>query len=265
MRADGNAAQLDWSAAGLAGGYETAIETGTGSAFGGVALGYAKSHGAVAARHSILDVDAVYAGIYGGWTDGPWSVTGSMSVAANHVSTERRISFGGIEETARADYWGQAVRLTGGVAYGFELDAQTTLSPLFTIDVGWSGHGGFAETGAGALNLSGAAENWTRFDAGIGLAITHVLLTEHGEVTLDGRLVWEHAFADVVPSQTLAFAGSPTGFEVRGPDGGRDRLRLGLGVAFEATDEITIRAGYEGVLSSGQNAHAVRLGLNVTF
>lgn len=265
VRADGNAAQLDWSAAGLAGGYEKAIETGTGSAFGGMALGYTRGHGAVADRQSTLDVDAFYAGIYGGWADGPWAATGAMSVATNHVATERRISFGGIDETARASYWSQAVRLSGEIAYGFELDAATTLSPLFTIDAGWSGHGGFAETGAGALNLTGAAENWTRIDAGIGVAITHVMLTEHGEVTLDGRLVWEHAFADVVPSQTLAFAGSSTGFEVRGPDAGRDRLRLGLGVAFEATDDITIRAGYEGVFSGGEESQAVRFGLNVKF
>jgi uncharacterized protein with beta-barrel porin domain len=265
VRSDGNAAQLDWSAAGLAGGYETAIETGAGSAFGGLALGYTRSHGAVSARQSTLDVDGFYAGIYGGWTGGPWSAKGSMSVAANHTSTERRISFADIDEMASASYWSQAVQLTGEVAYGLELDAQTTLSPLFTLDAGWSGHGGFAETGAGALNLIGAAESWSRFDAGIGLAVTHVLLTEHGEVALDGRLVWEHAFADVVPSQALAFAGSPTGFEVRGPDGGRDRLRLGLGAAFAATDDVTIRAGYEGVFSPGQDSHAVRFGLNVKF
>ncbi|WP_127144324.1 autotransporter outer membrane beta-barrel domain-containing protein [Pelagibacterium montanilacus] len=265
VHADGNAAQLDWSAAGLAGGYETAIETGTGSAFGGVALGYTRSHGAVAARQSTLDVDGFHAGIYGGWVDGPWSVNGSVGVAVNHTSTERRISFGGIDETARADYWSQAVRLAGEVAYGLEFDARTTLSPLFTLDAGWSGHGGFTETGAGALNLSGAAETWARFDAGIGLAVTHVVPTEHGKVTLDGRLVWQHAFADGVPDQTMAFADSPTGFEVHGPDGGRDRLRLGLGVALEATDEITVRAGYEGVFSSGQDSQAVRFGLNMKF
>ncbi|WP_186399061.1 autotransporter outer membrane beta-barrel domain-containing protein [Stappia sp. P2PMeth1] len=125
---------------------------------------------------------------------------------------------------------------------------------MFTLDAGWSGHGGFTETGAGALNLTGASENWTRLDTGLGFAVQHVVLTESGRLTFDGRAVWEHAFA-----------GSPTGFTVNGPDAGRDRFRLGAGVSFEATEDLTIRASYGGLFSDSQQNHTANLGLNVKF
>ncbi|WP_048645304.1 autotransporter domain-containing protein [Nitratireductor soli] len=265
IEADGNAGKLDWWTAGLAGGYEGPIDVASGEAWLGFGLGYLRSHGAVDARLSTMDADNFNIGVYGGWADGPWSVAGSLAYSASSVSTERRIVFGGIDRTAEADYWNHTIGFSGEAAYGFNVAPGTTLSPLFTLDAGWSGHGGFTETGAGALNLTGASESWTRLDTGLGVALQHVILTETGKVTLDGRLLWEHAFADVVPSQNLAFAGSPTGFEVRGPDAGRDRVRLGLGLSYEATEAMTVRAGYTGLFSGNQQSHGASLGLNVKF
>jgi autotransporter-associated beta strand protein len=265
IEADGNAGKLVWWTAGLAGGYEGLIDVASGQAYAGFGVGYLRSHGSVDARLSSFDADSFNIGAYGGWTGGPWSLVGSLAYAANRISTERRIVFGGIDQTTSADYWNHTIGFSGEAAYGFDLGAGTTISPLFTLDAGWSGHGGFTERGAGALNLTGASESWTRLDTGLGFAVQHVMLTEHGKVTLDARLLWEHAFADVVPSQNLAFAGSPTGFEVRGPDAGRDRVRLGLGVAFEATEDMTIRAGYTGLFSGNQQSHGASLGLNVKF
>lgn len=262
---DGNAATLDWWSAGIAGGYQGQIDLGTGNAFAGFGLGYIRSHGSVDARLSSFDADGFHIGAYGGWTDGSWSLTGSLAYAANSISTERRIVFGGLDRTATADYWNHTIGFSGEALYGFEMGGGTTISPLFTLDAGWSGHGGFTETEAGSLNLTGASENWTRLDTGLGLAIQHVVLTESGTVTIEGRAAWEHAFADVVPGQALSFAGSPAGFTVNGPDAGRDRFRLGAGLALEATEDMTIRARYDGVFSGTQENHTASVGLNIRF
>lgn len=262
---DGNAATLDWWSAGLAGGYEGQIDLGTGKGFAGFGLGYIRSHGSVDARLSTFDADGFHIGAYGGWEDGPWTLAGSLAYAANRISTERRIVFGGIDQTANASYWNHTIGFSGEALYGFDMGGGTTLSPLFTLDAGWSGHGGFTETGAGALSLTGASESWTRLDTGFGIALQHVVLTESGRVTLDGRAVWEHAFADVVPSQSLAFAGSAAGFNVRGPAASRDRLRVGAGLAWDVAPDMTIRANYDGLFSSDQSSHSGSIGLNVRF
>lgn len=109
------------------------------------------------------------------------------------------------------------------------------------------------------------ADHWTRFDAGIGLAVTHAIMTESGRITLEGRAVWEHAFADIVPSQALMLAGSTTGFTVQGPTADRNRLRLGAGLSWDVSDDMTLRARYDGLFSGDQANHSASLGLNIRF
>lgn len=262
---DGNAEKLDWWSAGLAGGYEDALDVKRGQAYAGFGLGYIRSEASADARRSDFDSDGFHIGVYGGWSDGPWTVAGSLAYALNTISTERRMLFDKVDHKAEADYHSHTVGLSGEVLYGFDLGAGTTLSPLFTVDTGWSSRESFTEKGAGALDLAGGSEHWTRFDTGLGLALQHARFTEQGRLTLAGRAVWEHAFADIVPSQSLAFAGGPTDFEVRGPDAGRDRLRLGAGASFQATESLTLHAGYDGLFSGRYKSHTANFGFNLKF
>ncbi len=262
---DGNAATLDWWNAGLAGGYEGQIDLGAGTGFAGIGLGYIRSHGSVDARLSSVDADGFHIGVYGAWEDGAWRLAGSLAYAANRISTERNIMFGGLNRTAEADYWTHSIGFSGEAAYGMDMGGGTTLLPLFTLDAGWSGHDGFTERGADALNLTAGAESWTRLDTGLGIGISHVVPTETGRLVLEGRAVWEHAFADLAPSHSLSFAGSPTGFDVRGPAASRDRLRIGAGLARDVAPDMTIRANYDGLFSGDQSSHTGSIGLNIRF
>jgi len=260
---DGNAARLDWGNAGLAGGYEGVIDVGSGTAMAGLGFGYIRGHGAIPDRLSTFDSDGFHLGAYGAWTDGAWTLAGSLAYGAAHVATEREIAFLG--RTAEASYWTHGIGLSGEASYAVELTDGTRLAPLFTFDAGWSGHGGFTETGAGALNLTAAAQGWSRLDAGLGIALTHTILSGTGKVTLEGRAVWEHAYAEVAPSQALALAGSPAGFTVLGPDAGRDRLRLGAGISWQVSDAMSLRARYDGLFSGTQASHAAAVGLALGF
>jgi uncharacterized protein with beta-barrel porin domain len=61
-------------------------------------------------------------------------------------------------------------------------------------------------------------------------------------------------------------AGShPTGFTVKGPDAGDDRLQLGLGASFDVIADVSIRAAYEGRFSSDEQSHGTSLGLAWKF
>ena len=262
---DGNAAGLDWRTAGIAGGVENVLDVASGEAFGGIGLGYRKGRGTADARLSTLNAEDFQVGVYGGWTDGTWTLSGALSYGASRIDTDRRIVIGGIERTADADYWAHSIGISGAAAYGIDVGGGTTVSPLFTLDAGWSGHNGFAESGAGALSLSGASERWSRFDTGLGVALEHVVAARNGKMAFEGRAVWEHAFADPVPNQSLSFAGSPTGFDVRGAEGSRDRLRIGAGVAWEVTGRVTLRASYDAVLADDQVDHAAGIGFHMRF
>lgn len=260
---DGNAAYLDYWNAGLAGGYEGVVDVATGQAVGGIGFGYIRSHGSVDARLSTFDSDGLYLGAYGAWTDGSWNLAGSLAYGLNRVSTQRDIAF--IGRTAKASYWTHTVGFSGEASLGFDVAAATRIAPLLTIDAGWSGHGGFTEKGAGALNLSSGSQGWSRLDSGLGLALSHAILTENGRLVLESRAVWEHAFADVVPSQALSFGGSPTGFSVSGPNAGRDHLRVGAGLAWDVSRDMTVRARYDGLVSGRQANHSASLDLKFRF
>jgi outer membrane autotransporter protein len=262
---DGNAGALDWWTAGIAGGYEGVVDVGSGNAVAGLAFGYLRSGGTVDARLSSMDADGFHLGAYGAWTNGPWSLAGSAAYAASSISTHRQIIVGGINRTAEADYWNHTIGLSTELAYAFEMNSGFTISPLFTLDAGWSGNGGYSETGAGALGLTSTGQGYGWLDTGLGIALAHTIDTGNGKVTFDGRAVWEHAFAGTVPGADHLLAGSPVDFTVDGPDAGRDRLRLGAGLAFEIGNDMTIRARYDGLFSGNQQSHAGSVGLNVKF
>jgi outer membrane autotransporter protein len=262
---DGNAGALDWWTAGIAGGYEGVINVGSGNAMAGLAFGYLRSGGTVDARLSSMDADGFHLGAYGAWANGPWSLAGSAAYAASYVSTQRQIAFGGINRTAEADYWNHTIGLSTELAYAIETNSGFTISPLFTLDTGWSGSGGYSETGAGALGLTAAGQSYGWLDTGLGIALAHTIETDSGKVTFNGRAVWEHAFAGAVPGADHLLSGSPVGFSVNGPDAGSDRLRLGAGLAFEIGNDLTIRARYDGLFSGSQQSHAGSVGLNVKF
>ncbi len=175
------------------------------------------------------------------------------------------MAFGGIDRTAAADYWNHSIGFSGEAAYGVRIATGATLSPVLTLDAGWSGHSGFTEAGAGALNLAAESEGWARLDTDIGLALAYTMPTGSGAVTFEGRALWEHALADMVPSQSLALVGSPAGFTVSGPGTGRDRLRAGAGLSWDVSKGTALRVRYDGLFSSDQANHTASLGLSVGF
>ncbi len=260
VSADANAAALDYWQGGLAGGYEMARE----GALGGFAFGYQRGSASVAARQSQSTFDSLMLGTYGALTDGTRSIAGALTVGTSRVSTARTISVGNVTNTANADYWTQSIGLSLEATHDFDLGNGTTLSPLATLGLGWSGHGGFTETGAGAFNLTAAASGAIHLDAGLGLALSHVIETETGTMTLSGRAVWEHSFA-AASIQSMRFAGGNTPFTVQGPDAGRDRLHFGAGLAFDLDEGITMGLDYGGTFSASQQAHKASAFIGVQF
>ncbi len=135
-----------------------------------------------------------------------------------------------------------------------------------TLDAGWSGHGAFEEAGADALDLRGRSESWRRLDGGIGMALSYSMPGESGgKLLLEGRALWEHAFADILPTQALALAGSPAAFTIRGPQTGRERLRIGAGLAWDVANGTTLRARYDALLAGRQSSHNASLALSFAF
>lgn len=264
LRAE-HAGRVDWWNIGVAGGYERRLDAGSADAVVGLGISYINSDAAVKSRLSKHDIDGLFAGAYGAWSDGPWSVAGSLAYSFSRVTTLRQIRFGDVDRTARAKYSAHSLGLSGEAAYAVDLDPTTTLSPVVTFDLGPSSHGNFSEKGAGSLNLTARSESWTRANARLGAALAHSISGRDGAVSLSARALWEHAIGDLHPVQSLSLAGSQASFDVRGPELGRDRLRLSAGLLWKPSEAQQMRVGYDGAVLGEQSLHSRSISFNFKF
>lgn len=265
VNASVGAAAQQWSAAGLAGGYESALATASGYMWAGVALGYGQAATTVDARLSQMDNSVYQAAIYGGWTDKAWTLSGSAGVGLSSVNTRRTIAFGGINRVAEAQYIAGISQVTLQTEYAFELTDDLRISPFAGLAARWSGHGGFTETGAGALNLTGAPESGFEADLSLGIALSHDVHVGDATVTLEAQVAWEHALAGGSASQGMTFQGGPVPFNVQGTDDAADRIQLGAAASMKMTDALSIGASYSTVFSGTQHNHAASLTAKASF
>ncbi len=263
---DGNAAQLDWWSAGLAGGYEVSTALAGGEGRFGLGLGYLKGGADIPDRLSSLSSEGGYAGLYGQWNNGPLSLSGSLAYGASEIRTRRDILIGSINRTASTDYWNHSVGASLEAAYGFALTDSFTVSPLGTLDVSWSGHDGATETGADGLNaIIDPASAW-RLDTGLGLELAYGLALENGgSVTLTSRALWQHGFGDTTPEQAITLAGGGPGFTVAGPNAGRDRLQFGAGIAWSPAAAASLSLDYAATIAANQTSHTAQASVKIGF
>lgn len=261
VKPDGNAAETDWWTGGVSGGYEWAGP----SYIAGLSVGYLRSRADVDARNQTLTSNGFNFGAYGGWASGPWSVSGSAAFAADRISTTRNINFGGLARTATASYWAHSFSVYGEAAYAVDLSGGLTLSPIATLDAGVHKFGAATETGAGGLNLNIAARTLNRVDTGLGVALASTFTTETGLVTLDARVLWEHAFGDRTPTRGLSFASSPTAFAVNGTTASRDRVRVEIGAELQASETVSVSARYGGSFARNDSSHSAFASVKVKF
>ncbi|MCY1553479.1 Extracellular serine protease [compost metagenome] len=81
---------------------------------------------------------------------------------------------------------------------------------------------------------------------------------------LSGTVGWRHAFGDVVPTSTLAFAGGQ-GFTVGGAPIARDAALVEAGIDFKIALAATFGVNYTGQIASGVSDHGVNAKLKVSF
>lgn len=262
---DGNSGATEWAAGGLAMGYERQAVLAGGDVVAGLGLGYSMSTAKTPARLATSNAQGGQIGAYGKWSNAVAVLSGSLSYGANHVSSSRDIVIGPLQRTATAGYWMQGIDAALQAGYGFELSDGLKVGPLAGVKLGWSGHGGFSETGADSLNATvGATGSW-RVETSLGVQFAYQLQGEADQFEISARALWLHNFADMTTQSTVALAGGGAPFTVASPASGRDRLELGLGATWSASDEKSVSLDYTGRFFGGQTEHIAKAGFTVGF
>jgi outer membrane autotransporter protein len=255
---DGNAAQLDRSIDGLFGGGDLPL----GDWRIGALAGYARSSLDVDARASSASLESWHLGLYGGTQWGSVAFRTGAAYSWHDVSSTRTAAFPGFADSLTGDYSARTGQIFGELAYDMDFGAHR-FEPFANLAYVHQSRSGFTERGGpAALTVSSASTDTTFTTLGL-RAATEVEL-DHATMTAHAMLGWRHAFGDVRPTSTHAFAvGAP--FTIAGTPIARDAAVIEAGLDFRFAAQASFGVSYSGQLAGNAQSHGFKARLGVSF
>ena len=209
--------------------------------------------------------------IYGGWWRGPWSLDAGIGAAVNSYRSRRDLNFGTTRATAEGDYRGR--QLSGHLdarhqqRFAVGGPGMLEVGPMAGLQALRLETDSYDETGAGAMNLSVAADTVTSLRSSLGGAVAYPMTLPDGTwLRPELRLRWAHEFADTATVVDAAFAG-PGGaaFEVRSDDLDRDSALLGAGLEARLKGGLSLSGAYDLQLQQGYSVQALTARMRLAF
>ncbi len=237
----------------------------------GASLGYAKADTGYREITDQVKSRAWQAGVYGGWWQGPWSADAGLGFALNRYESRRDLNFGTTNATAEGRYDGREYSAYAEARYRHEMavggPGRLELVPLAGLQALRLQTDGYTETGAGAMNLSVAADTVTSLRSSLGAALAYPMAFQDGTTLRpELRARWSHEFGDTDTVVDASFASAGGGaFQVSSGDLGRDAALLGAGLEAQLGPQLTLGAAYDVQLQEGYSAQAVTGRVRVAF
>ena len=258
---DGNAADWTSTVYGAIAGYDiAALEDWRVGAAGA----YLHSALDVDARASHVAFDSFDLALYGAGQIDEITLRAGAAYAWQNVTMRRTVVFPGFSDSDGAHYRAPSVQGFGEVGY------EVVLAPLLLEPFGNAAYvnvdtHGFSESGGGAALVAPDQSLHTTF-ATVGLHASSALgLVEGVPMSAIGTLGWQHAFDDVTPTETLAFAAGGIPFTIAGVPLARNTAVVEGGVNFAVTDAATVSLAYSGRIAGSVRDHEARAGFDWNF
>ncbi|MFL9966076.1 autotransporter domain-containing protein, partial [Paraburkholderia sediminicola] len=260
VNGDGNAATLRQNLGGFLVGADTTIAQQWRV---GVLAGYSGGSFNVDDRSSSAGSDNYHVGLYGGTQWGNVGVRAGAAYTWHSINTTRLPAFAGYADNLKDSYNAHTVQVFGDIGYRMAVQ-QVALEPFASVAYVNLHTGSVNEQGgAAALAGEGGSTNSTFTAVGVRGAIDFAL-GNRTVVTASGTLGWRHAFGNVVPTSTLAFAGGSP-FVVAGVPIARNAALIEAGLDFQITPKASLVVTYGGQFGSGTTSQSVQGTLKVRF
>ncbi|MER9657252.1 autotransporter domain-containing protein [Mesorhizobium sp. M0152] len=190
----------------------------------------------------------------GPWLDGDRLSHTGAAYSWSRLSTHRSVAFDGFTDALSADY-------DAGTALAYKPDAgRFRFEPFANLAYVTDG---FTETG-GAAALTSAGTSTAASFSTLGLRGSTDFELGGVNATARGMLGWRHAFGDVTPTSTFAFAGGDA-FIIAGVPIARDAALFEAGLDLQLAAYATLGLSYSGQLGSGVFDQGARVNLRVKF
>ncbi|MDJ0513566.1 MAG: autotransporter domain-containing protein [Methyloceanibacter sp.] len=251
---DGNAA----SASRDLGGFLSGIDADIGGGWrAGVATGASFSNVEVNARASAADVETYHLGGYLGGMVGGFALRGGGLYAWNSIDTSRAVVFPGFFERQNASYDADTGQLFGEIAYPTQMRG-IAVEPFGGIALVSLDTDTFRERGGPLASLRGVDADQDVGYTTLGLRAATTMQWGGTQVTPHISAAWQHAFDDVTPGASLAFATTGIGFAVDGVPLAEDAALLDAGLDFALGENGTAGVSYSGQFGEGVTDNAAK-------
>ncbi|MFO0949208.1 MAG: autotransporter domain-containing protein [Planctomycetota bacterium] len=231
----------------------------------GVGGGYGYTSVAQSSGLGNATVDALHFSLYGMQRWEYAYLLGLTGYTFNQYDTERSINIGPVIGPATANYDGH--EFLSYIESGLSIPvAGVTLQPFSGLRYLLLGQDGFAETGAGAANLTVGGQSFDSLRYSLGSRLIRRFETQVGNITpyVQGR--WTHEVLENERLIDAQFTGVVGGsFVSQGNVLGRDFAEFGTGVTADLTSQVQVFLGYDAQISTRQSAHGGIGGLQIRW
>ncbi|MER9105931.1 autotransporter outer membrane beta-barrel domain-containing protein [Mesorhizobium sp. M0848] len=255
---DGNAAAFDRSTGGLLAGADTLV----GGWRVGLLGGYSHSSFDADDRNSSGKSDNYHLGLYGGTNWGAIAFRTGAAYSWSSLSTKRSVAFNGFTDGLSADYDAGTAQMFGELAYRADA-GQFKFEPFANLAYVSVHTDGFTEDGGDAA-LTSAGSNTDATFTTLGLRGSTDFALGGMNATARGMLGWRHAFGDVTPTSSFAFAGGDQ-FSIAGVPIARDAAVIEAGLDFNMSANATLGLSYSGQFGGGGVDQGAKVDLGIKF
>jgi autotransporter-associated beta strand protein len=212
----------------------------------GASGGYAQSDVNSKDNSGATDIDSYQSAFYGGYMDAnnPFYINGAFSFAYNTYKGKRNIDVGAIRRIANSSYRGQQYSVFFDGGYTFKAK-QVNITPVASLQYLRLHLQSYTETGADALNLSVASQNYDMLQSGLGAKLDHSFDTGCGILTPEVHARWLYDFIADKQETTSSFAGGGGSFATQGFDPARNALNVGGRLALVTKGNWSFDANYD--------------------
>jgi outer membrane autotransporter protein len=251
---DGNAASADRDLGGFISGMDAQV---SGSLRVGVATGASFSNVSVDARYSGADVESYHLGGYASGMMESFALRGGGMWSWNSIETSRAVVFPGFFERQQADYHAGTGQFFGEIAYPSEV-AGIAVEPFGGLAFVSVSADSFRERGGALASLRNVDLDHNVGYATLGLRAAKTMVWGEKEITPHLSVAWLHAFDEMTPGATLAFATTGIGFDVAGVPLAEDSVLLDAGLDFALSNRVSAGISYAGQYADDVSDNAVK-------
>jgi autotransporter-associated beta strand protein len=262
-----NAGTFTYSVGGFSGGLDRKF----GDNFlAGVTVGYQTGGQWTGGFDGRSITDAVQAGLYGGFVQGPVYVDALAAYAYNANQMWRPINIPGLQPRTAYGQAG-ANQFLGQLEAGYRFDLGGApgyfVTPFALLQGSTATQNGFTETGAQSLNLNVTQQTSGSLRSILGAQLGAAMdLGLRDRIAAQLRLGWSHEYADTARPVTASFVGAPAvPFTVFGAAPTRDGAVVGFSVSTAIAEAMGVYVRYEGTIAGQDSSHALTAGLRMTW